>query len=346
MRHDRYQLRRHANGRWYATWSEHGRSYRTSMGTADYATARARLIAWAGAPPSSAPPTVAELLDAYLAERAHVPSHARLSRSARPLRAFFGRVLPQEITAELCAAYRAWRGRAATTMRLELQTLSSALHLAHRRGTIERLPQLELGPLPPPRARWLTPDEAAALLEACACPHTRLFVLLGLHTGARAQAILALSWDRVDFAAGLISYAEPGRMQTRKRRAVVPMNALVRESLVAARECARSEHVIEFAGRGLKRIGYSFREACRRAQLTGVSPHVLRHTCATWMAMAGVPLDQIADFLAAEPATVWRVYRKFQPGYLEDAAEALRKFAHIGGHNAQNPSIWRTREGG
>ena len=54
-----------------------------------------------------------------------------------------------------------------------------------------------------------------------------------------------------------------------------------------------------------------------------VTPHVLRHTCATMLAMKGRPLDEIADFLAADPATIHKHYRKHQPDYLRAAAKAL-----------------------
>lgn len=39
--------------------------------------------------------------------------------------------------------------------------------------------------------------------------------------------------------------------------------------------------------------------------------------------MRGVSLDKIADFLCADPRTVHKHYRKFQPDYLRDAAAAL-----------------------
>ena len=135
--------------------------------------------------------------------------------------------------------------------------------------------------------------------------------------------MLFRSWDRVDFATGMISYVDPTRGVTAKRRAVVPMSETLRAELVAARERAISEHVIEYGGRRVASIKTGFRAATRRAGLAGVTPHVLRHTCATLLAMRGISLDQIADFLAADPATVARYYRKHQPDYLRPAAAAL-----------------------
>ncbi len=44
---------------------------------------------------------------------------------------------------------------------------------------------------------------------------------------------------------------------------------------------------------------------------------------ASWFAMEHVPIDQAADWLATDPATLRRTYRKFDPAYLRSAAGAL-----------------------
>ena len=59
--------------------------------------------------------------------------------------------------------------------------------------------------------------------------------------------------------------------------------------LAAAREPARSGHAVEFAGKRAKGVKTGFDAACRRGRLRGVTPHILRHTAATWMAQDGVP---------------------------------------------------------
>lgn len=41
------------------------------------------------------------------------------------------------------------------------------------------------------------------------------------------------------------------------------------------------------------------------------------------MAMAKVPIDQAGDWLATDPKTLRRVYRKFDPDYLREVTSAL-----------------------
>lgn len=320
---------------YYVCWSERGRSKRWSTGSTDYASAREVGRQWwsqRNQPAGPAPTTVASILDAYLSHReGRVVAHQRLREACQPLRKHLGHMVATELSPAVCDDYRAERNVSPWTARKELTTLSAALLLAKRKQVIAEVPLLDLGKVPPPRDRWLTPEEAEQLVAASQ-DHCRTFVVLGLHTGARKQAILGLTWDRVDFDSGLISYVDPDRPETKKRRATVPMNDTVRAELVRARELAQTPYVIEYAGRPVASIKRSFTKAVNRAGLEDVSPHILRHTCATWMAMAGVQLDQIADYLAAEPRTVWSTYRKHQPGYLQSAADALRTFAHPTGN--------------
>ena len=49
-----------------------------------------------------------------------------------------------------------------------------------------------------------------------------------------------------------------------------------------------------------------------------VTPHVLRHSAAVHMAEAGVPMDEIAQFLGhSDPSITRAVYARFSPDYLE-----------------------------
>ena len=88
--------------------------------------------------------------------------------------------------------------------------------------------------LPPPRVRWLTRSEAAALLRAANAEpkarfHLCLFILIGIYAGARRDAILGLCWTRnteggwVDLDLGRIDFNPVGRTQAKKRRPVIPI---------------------------------------------------------------------------------------------------------------------------
>jgi excisionase family DNA binding protein len=87
---------------------------------------------------------------------------------------------------------------------------------------------------------------------------------------------------------------------------------------------ATSDFVVEHGGYQVASVKTGTRAAARRANLPGVTPHVLRHTAATWMAMAGVPMVEIARILGHRDSRITeRVYAKHSPDYLRRAIGAL-----------------------
>ncbi len=170
--------------------------------------------------------------------------------------------------------------------------LRAAVNSLFKAGELTRAPFVKLPPAPPSRDLWLEDYEARLLVDSCVEDHLRLYVELGLHTGARKQAILDLRWAaQIDFARKRIQLNPPGRRQTSKRRSIVPMNDRIYRILQAARARARSPYVIEYfryerkpevdptVGRRLPRIGdgnvgdvkSGFAAACRRARLAALA---------------------------------------------------------------------------
>jgi integrase len=151
-----------------------------------------------------------------------------------------------------------------------------------------------------------------------------LFVLLGLYTGHRKEAILSLRWSQVDLDGNRIDFNSPGTRGTNKRRSKIPIPAKLFPHLRRARlRGTELGFVINDSGRRLRDIKRGFATACRKAGLEGVSPHVLRHTCATWLMQKGVRLWDAAGFLGMTTETLERVYGHHHPDYLKSAVEAL-----------------------
>ena len=207
------------------------------------------------------------------------------------------------------------------TILRELVTLRAALKWAQHEKWITEIPYIEVPSAPPPRDRWLTRHEADRLIEAAEAPHVKLFLSICLWTAARPGSVLEITWDRIDFQRNRIDLgAAPGG----KGRAVVPISPKLLPLLQEARKGATCPYVIEHGSKAVKSVKTGTRAAARRAHLPGVTPHVLRHTAATWMAMAAVPLDQISRLLGhTDPRITIRVYAKHSPDYLKNAIDAL-----------------------
>jgi integrase len=105
----------------------------------------------------------------------------------------------------------------------ELALLRHRLRLAEEWGYITRAPRIRIGREDEGRLRFLTEDEAARLLEACARSRSRFLITIvtvALYTGARRGEVLGLTWERVDFSRGVMLFDKTKN----GRRREVPMN--------------------------------------------------------------------------------------------------------------------------
>lgn len=309
---------------WFrAKWAAYlGNGRRVSLGTTDRAEAERRLKNLTGAIAGKAK-TVGAIVALYLEEADR--THARPKRAhdawAR-LKSQAGHLEPASINRAWCLAYTTARRHAGVkdaTITAELGVLRAAL-----RWHDPRTPAIiETPGSSPPRERWLTRQEADRLLDAAIAPHLKLFIEIALRTAARTEAILSLTWDRVDLNRMTIDYriVDGGR---RKGRVVAPINARLAEVLKTAQAVSVSPYVIEWGGKRVKRILKGFRETAGRAGLKDVTPHTLRHTAASWMVAGGVPIEDVARLLGhSDPALTFRIYAKVAPEHLRGAVKAL-----------------------
>lgn len=329
MQDPEYKLGR-LNGRWVVSWWEDGKRkrYRLDAGTRQEAE-RAKADFVLGLSRRDGV-TVEELWRAYLKEKEGRRVVRSMGFEWPFLKPTFGHLEPKHITIDLCRTYTAKRRvtgkRGATadgTIWTELGHLRTVLVWAADSKLIEYAPRIERPSKPKPRERYLTRAEAGKLLEAASAPHIRLAIILMLTTAARVGAVLDLTWDRVDLEREQIRLALPDSM-TRKGRATVPINGTLMAALQEAKRGALTSHVIEWNGKPVASIKTGFGAAVEGSGLQDVTPHVLRHTAAVWMAEDGVDMEEIAQYLGHEDSRITRrVYARFSPRHLQKAAASL-----------------------
>ncbi len=323
-------------GCFYIRWSERGRSREQSTATKDLAEAEeffaefleARKQGYRPRDPTRYP--IADALAEYASEHApYTAAPQRIGFAIDALSGFWCANTIADITRETCRAYQEYCGGSDGTVRRELTVLRAAINYAARRGRLTRAPFVWLPPKPAGKSRWLTRHEAAALLNVsrkdprCRM-HLPLFILIGLYTGARKEAILSLRWPQVDLVRGIINFNEPGRQQTSKGRAIVPIPRRLKWILLKAhKRGSPMEYVLHRDGQRVGDIKRSFVTARRRAGLKDVTPRTLRHSAGTWMAQRGVPLWEIGGFLGHNHERTTELYGHHHPDYLRKAREAL-----------------------
>ncbi|MEQ1794305.1 MAG: tyrosine-type recombinase/integrase [Nitrospira sp.] len=191
---------------------------------------------------------------------------------------------------------------------------------------------------PRTRLRWLSPEEEARLLAVAAEP-LRSIILTGLHTGIRIQAeATQLCWEDIDLTRGHLTvaaaYAKNGRSRT------VPLNSIACRTLKQLQQHAVGPFVFAKPdGSPYRSIRSAFQTACRRANLSGISPHTLRHTFGSRLAMAGADMRTIQEVGGWRTLGMVERYSHLAESHKADAVEKLaaisQQFSQQSGNRPQ-----------
>ena len=317
-------------GSWCLYWREDGLPRRRSLGTADKLIAQKRKAEAERIEEqqSANSHTIADLWERYRKTLGDRPAAKSMGFEAKTILPAFGHLTAISLNDKAVADYTKAReaaGKKDGTILTELNRLATVLSWGVKRGLIDKAPHIIRPSRPAPKERFLTRQEAKAMIAASErWPHVQLFIILALTTASRAQAILDLEWTSVDFETGMIDFRDLESGRPMKGRVICPMNASARKALEAARGRACSKYVVEWAGRKVGSVKKGVAAASHRAGLTDVTPHVFRHTSAVWMAEGEVPMAEIAQYLGHTDSRITeRVYARFSPKFRRKAASQL-----------------------
>lgn len=330
---------------WHVRWYEAGHTRERSTGAADREAADIFFGQWlldrgkftADQPEGPRYPsevTIAQALSIYASRHAsRLEGAARVGYAMKPLLDWWADRKVDAVRPETCEAYVSHRvelGWKVGTAARELIVLRAAVNYSVKNGYLTAAPFVKLPPKQPGRERWLTRSEAARLLwesrrEPKSRLHLPLFIMVALRTGARRGAILGLRWSQVDLVRGRIDFNEPGRPVTNKRRPIIPVPRKLLWFLRSAQRRANCPYVISYEGERVGSVKHSLASACRRAGLQGVTSHVFRHTCGTWLAQAGVDLHQVAGWLGHTNERTTELYAHHHPDHFKAAKRAMER---------------------
>jgi integrase len=303
---------------------------------------------------------VADVLAFYGKEAAPKLDHPELvGYHMTPLLKHFGAMTCWQVDGDACRTYARRRmagelGRVvkAGTVRRELGTLAAALQFAYQERKLSQ-------PIPvikpdgsPPRTRWLTRSEAAALLAGSLgitalafdvqtrkpvkwgrlqqpSYHVARFILIGLYTGTRHEANLSMRWGVnsrggwFDLERGVMYRRGEGEADSNKRRVPAPIPDNLMPHL---RRWKRVTVIgpVEYAGRLIAKERKGWDRARELAGLGDeVTPHVMKHTCITWMLQNRVPIWEVAGFVGTSEKVIRDTYGHHSPDHLNAARTAF-----------------------
>jgi integrase len=180
------------------------------------------------------------------------------------------------------------------TVKRMLGVAKAAVTWAWKNGELDRqIPFLSL-PEGQGRDRVLSIDELARLWSQDMPDHLRMFLILLIGTAARPQAVLELTRSQCDLVRGTINLNPSGRLQTKKRRPILPLPSFLRPWIASV----EVGPLVSYRGQPVKRINGAFQAAREAAGLdAGVVPYAIRHTIATELRARKVPELELAGFL-------------------------------------------------
>ncbi|MDD5308332.1 MAG: tyrosine-type recombinase/integrase [Deltaproteobacteria bacterium] len=229
-------------------------------------------------------------------------------------------------------------GLSAKTVKNAMGCLSKMFNYAVEIGVIDKTPRVRMPQLPPPDFDFFKFDESERLLDAAKKekdPTWHAAVLFALRTGARRGEMFELRWSDVNLPSrrvdirrshshGYTTKPKNNRMRT---IALTSQTVDVLKDL-RERQVRRLDNDLVFVSPDGKRISTSTADRalariCKRAVLREVRWHMLRHTCASHLAMWGKPLKLIQEVLGHSTITMTLRYAHLSPDMKAEAMEIL-----------------------
>jgi integrase len=278
--------------------------------------------------------TLAELFDAYLAETTlehEQYTHYLQKTFLRTVSQEMGPLSLDEVTPDLLRTWKltlSQRHTPSTTWRY-------MMHLQHVLDFGVEIEWLAVNPLrrirkPSPgrgRVRFLSEEELPKLLTACRQSRQPLLypiVMLAISTGARKQEICRLRWPEVDFAQGLLRLV---KTKTHVPRSV-PLLGEARTLLEALAQQRRPSDVWVFPSprKAQSQPIWIDSSWCAAVKKAGIAPcrfHDLRHTFASYMAMSGASLRDLAEVLGHQKLQHTMNYAHLMPSHTTAQVERM-----------------------
>lgn len=333
-------LKQDPRGRWvfrlYADGSRHGRRVQVTLpaGTthAEALTEFHKRMAAASArrgKPNLVRLTLEQAVEEYLRERKPHLAPGTLYRTERILRREwlprFGAKRVDALTAADVARYQTERlaeGTKASTVNLEVYRMKNVLARLVAWGWLEASPlrpkAVQMLPAPERKTDFFSREEWGALIRRV--PDDVVPILRSaLYTACRIGEMTELRWGQVDLEARRIriEMKKVGRMKT------LMVSGALHELLSALPKGTPLARVFTRAN-GTPWDPQSVRKAFLRGKpRAGLTVHSIRHTAASWLAIAGVPLRTIAAILGHSMIQMTFRYAHLSPEAVSDAVDVI-----------------------
>jgi integrase len=222
---------------------------------------------------------------------------------------YFGDMPLSLISSQMLDDYKSFRireGASNNTVNHELVNLSHMLKMAIRWGYIEHnvVSTVEKMKVPKKAMRFLNQDEIHRLIEASRDYYIYPLIMTALHTGMRKSELFNLTWSDINFDQRIVTIQSKSDWHTKNYKSrVLQLTPILYEVLKAHRQLhlelrIKNDYAFTYQGNRIKTdICGSLGTVLGKAGLRDVTLHTLRHTFASQLVMAGVPLKDVQELM-------------------------------------------------
>ena len=194
-------------------------------------------------------------------------------------------------------------------------------------GWMEENPLLKIKKLKEPRGRvrYLNDEERERLMQACkesSSPFLYILFILGISTGARKMEIASLTWNDVDLSRGMIFLHDTKNGDRRS----LPLVGISKDLMKSHYKNRNQNTNLVFPAKNLIDpidIRTPFETALKKAEIEDFKWHDLRHSCASYLAMNGATLAEIAGVLGHKTLSMVKRYSHISDAHTAGVVERM-----------------------
>ena len=263
---------------------------------------------------------------------------------------FFGKFRIDKITNLQIEEYKASKVKTNLvnkTINNQLTILSTCLRTAQEWLELKKIPRIKKLKVPPYKFDFLSKEESEILLNNSTGIWYDLF-LVALKTGLRRGELLALTWEDINWEKRQIAvrqsmYNREITSTKSNRIRYVDMTNDVYGCLFARKKTKGFVFVDEYNKHfSMRRINDTIDQVCKKTGLRRITCHVLRHTFASHLAMAGAPIQAIQGLLGHSDIQTTMRYAHLSPSIYRETINLLElkpKNENFGQHMVNNHDI-------
>lgn len=302
---------------------------------------------------------ITDVMTLYLREQGPLTADAGawIGWMAAPIGDWWSDKTLANVNKSTCIAYVIWRtgqGVSDQTARHELKTMRAAINHYHASsyGPLTAVPTVTLPAKAPQKVDyWLSRQQVAERIRAARrrkrSVHLIRLLLIGVYTGTRPGAAIALRWmpstkgGWFDLESETLHRRAIGKKKSKKMQPPARIHARLLPHLKRWKKADTEKgitNVVHYYGKAIDSVDSAWESVAIEAGhgewvpdaskpeggfwRVNDGPHICRHTAATWQMQAGTDRFEAAGYLGMSPDTLWDTYGHHHPDFQTNAAKA------------------------